>query len=190
MISQKNLNMPNVRVSFRDSVGAILLGIFVLTLFTGCLAKTGTHAPIDVFAEMHYSQSHRSQEPPRLQNPSGSVPIGGTDVELTLAEYKSLKNPIEMEPENSEIGVDLFRVNCSMCHGPLGKGDGPVGYKIAEGGYITPPDLTEATSVERSDGELFGLITKGVYVMPRFKGLLSADERWLLVRHIRELQGQ
>ena len=77
-----------------------------------------------------------------------------------------------------------------MCHGPLGRGDGPVGSKIAEGGYITPPDLTEATSVERSDGELFGLITKGVYVMPRFKGLLSADERWLLVRHIRELQGQ
>ena len=188
VISQKFLNIPIVRTRLGIPVGGILLGILVLTLFTGCLAKTGTHAPIDVFAEMHYSPGHRSQEPPRLQNPLGSIPIGGTDVELTLAEYQSLENPVETNPENSQIADDLFRVNCSMCHGPLGKGDGPVGYKIAQGGYITPPDLTESASVERSDGELFGLITKGVYVMPRFKGLLSADERWLLVRHIRELQ--
>ena len=112
------------------------------------------------------------------------------DTELTLAEYSSLENPKELNQNDRSVASELFRVNCSMCHGPLGKGDGPVGYKIGQGGYVIPPNLTEPTSIERSDGELFGLITKGVYVMPRFKGLLSADERWLLVGHIRGLQGQ
>ena len=190
VISQKDVNKPKSRNSFRTFIMSVVVGLMTISSLAGCLVKTGTYAPIDVFSEMHYSHSYRSQEPPRLQSPSGVVPIGGVDPELTLAEYASLENPKELNQDDRSVASELFRVNCSMCHGPLGKGDGPVGYKIGQGGYVIPPNLTEPTSIERSDGELFGLITKGVYVMPRFKGLLSADERWLLVGHIRGLQGQ
>lgn len=190
VISEHRKNFSGTGTLSWKICSSLCAGILVLTSLAGCLAKTGTHAPIDVFAEMHYGPGFRSQEPPRIDSPLGAVPISGSDMELTLEQYRSLENPIEVNQEALIEGAELFRVNCSMCHGPLGKGNGPVGFKIAQGGYVTPPNLTEPATNNRTDGEIFGLITKGVYVMPRFKGLLSSEDRWLLVQHIRELQGE
>ena len=56
--------------------------------------------------------------------------------------------------------------------------------------YVPVPDLTAETTVEKSDGDIYGILTNGVLVMPTFKNLLSAEDRWLLVDYVRELQGR
>ena len=50
-------------------------------------------------------------------------------------------------------------------------------------------NLTLDGTATRSDGDLYGILTNGINVMPTFKNLLSPSDRWVLVDYIRELQG-
>ena len=59
------------RVYLATLVGLGLLG-------AGCRNTPGY--VYDIFTEMHYSQSYRLQEPPRLLPPAQSVPVTGKEV--------------------------------------------------------------------------------------------------------------
>ncbi len=176
----------------------LFVGVLVLaTVGTSCLAKSGTYAPIDWAAEMHYSQSYRAQEPPRLASPPGAVPFKfASDTReftrepaISPAEYSDLTNPAMRSAGSSPAAAELFRVNCSMCHGTEGLGDGRVSAFLKAYDYVAAPDLTADATVTKSDGDIYGILTNGINVMPTFKNLLSPSDRWLLVDYIRELQG-
>ena len=151
---------------------------------------------MEIFTEMHYSQSFRSQEPERLLPPEGSVPITGKGIAYTPEEAKALTNPLLSSGQVLELGAQLYGVNCSMCHGLQGKGDGPVGAFLVKWGYGRPPDLTTALTQNRTDGDIFSIITftifnrPGISPMPDFGRLLTEDERWALVHHLRSLAGR
>ena len=51
----------------------IMSSIFMLFV-AGCGEPPPTY-PLDIFPEMHYNQSYKTQEPPALTAPSDSVPI-------------------------------------------------------------------------------------------------------------------
>lgn len=180
--------LPAKRISL-----LLLLTVGIFATF-GCLAKTGTHQPVDLFSEMHYNESIRSQEAPRLSAPAGAIPTTGKSVTLTLEQYAELQNPLQSssEPTNGET---LFTTNCVFCHGVNGTGDGPVSAKLINYGGIPAADLTGPATVRRSDGELFGLISQGgalqtQFGMPRYEAFLNSEDRWILVNHIRSLQGK
>jgi mono/diheme cytochrome c family protein len=149
--------------------------------------------PLDIFYEMHYSLSQRSQEPPRLYPPAGAVPVQGAELLRypTLEEYKDVAMPqvILQDPQALARGQALYQVNCSMCHGLQGKGDGKVKDFLVKV-YGSPPDLTAPQTAQRTDGDIFGIVTNGVFVMPTFKNLLSEEERWQVIRYLRTLQGR
>jgi len=73
--------------------------------------------------------------PPRA-NPQGSVPIYGSAAPgfaygraMTIGAVDSMSaisNPIPMDEESLRRGGQLYSINCSVCHGNLGAGDGPV----------------------------------------------------------------
>jgi putative copper export protein/mono/diheme cytochrome c family protein len=84
-------------------------------------------------------------------------------------------------------GANLFRNNCTSCHGPAGRGDGPLAKSLP-----TPPaDLTAAHLFGHSDGELFWWLGHGIegpdgsLVMPGFASTLDGDQRWNLIDYIR-----
>ena len=55
--------------------------------------ESGGHA-VEIFTEMHYQPSFRSQEGPRLLPPEGSVPVTGRELTYqSLGEYNSLNIP-------------------------------------------------------------------------------------------------
>lgn len=176
----------------------LFVGVLVLVITgTSCLAKSGTYAPIDWAAEMHYNQSYRAQEPPRLTSPSGAVPFKfASDTReftrepaISPAEYSDLTNPVTRSAASSSTAAEIFRVNCAMCHGNEGLGDGRVSEFLKAYDYVAAPDLTAEGTVTKSDGDIYGILTNGVNVMPTFKNLLSPSDRWLLVDYIRKLQG-
>ena len=182
----------------------VLLAVAALALViaaSGCLAKSGTYAPIDWAAEMHYTQTYRPQEPPRLDSPPGAVPFkfAGDERALTREphydseDFASLVNPRAGEaagnPGAAEA-AELFRWNCSHCHGMEGAGDGRVSAFLQAYNYVPVPDLTAEATVERTDGDIYGILSDGILVMPSFKNLLAAEDRWLLVDYVRELQGR
>lgn len=169
---------------------ALVMALTALALVAaGCVPKSGSNAPLDWAAEMHYSQTARSQEPPRLAAPAGAVPVTGREVGRSLVEWAGVPNPVPDTPQALALGAELYRVNCAMCHGLEGRGDGPMAPILQQSNYIAPPDLTGPVTTAKTDGDLFGIVTNGIVVMPKFRQLLTPEERWLIVHHVRALQG-
>ncbi len=100
-------------------------------------------------------------------------------------------------PYDARVASELFRVNCSVCHGPAGLGDGPIvphltspnSYYASSSGqpYARPPNLQE-TRANKDEKTVFAIITNGIVVMPKFGLLLTEEERWDLVRYIFDTQ--
>ena len=168
----------------------LLVGLAVFTLaLAGCLAKTGTYAPVDWAYEMHYAPSYRSQESPRLTSPDGAVPTTGREVVYTDEAYAAMPNPVPRTAESAARGKELYRVNCSFCHGPVGMGDGKVGRMLGA------PDITGEPTRSRPPGEIFRIVSQGGNAlsragMPRFRSLLSVEDRWLVVDYVMSLQSR
>lgn len=95
-----------------------------------------------------------------------------------------LTNPLPASPETLARGRRLFDIYCLTCHGASGMGDGQVGVKF---GFPVPP-LLDAAVVERPDGYLYGTIRDGGFVMPKYAEVMSPEERWAVVHHMRSLQ--
>jgi mono/diheme cytochrome c family protein len=52
----------------------------------------------------------------------------------------------QVKPTSPVSGAQMFKEYCAVCHGPSGKGDGPVATALK----VAPPDLT--TLAQRHDG--------------------------------------
>ena len=153
----------------------LLLAVVVGFLAAACgftLPGRGSY-PLDIFYEMHYQQSYKSNEPPRL--------IG---VEGAVAWFPAPRSTAF----ETNTGSYLFAVNCSMCHGAEGKGDGPVLNKMTAPPYnyepVVPTDLTGPPVTSMDAQGIEGFIISGIVVMPSFKKLLSSEERRLIAEYV------
>lgn len=183
-------------------IGLALVSLTVIVTAAAC-SSTNTY-PIDFFSEMHYQKSFRTGEPPRLDSPPGAVPITGGEPAYTFEEARDLENPLAGDPQARERGAGLFAVNCAVCHGPEGRGDGQMAaWWRARQGAVPPADLTSSVVANRTDGELYWILTNGftspenqvqypggLTNMPAFGKLLTPEERWALVSYMRQLQGR
>ena len=168
----------------------IIAAIAVLgILSTACFPKQGTY-PIEIFTEMHYSQSFKAQEPPRLDAVRGAEVFVslGTDSVLAMTERQERA----YEPV---IAAELFRVNCSVCHGLGGQGDGAINqyltaadsyYASQNDGQTYPPapNILESSRTKFTDDAFFAFISNGQNVMPIFRLLLSEEDRWDIVNYV------
>ena len=163
----------------RLGIGLLLLAVVVGMLASACgatLPGRGSY-PLDIFYEMHYQQSFKSHEPPRLSGVADAV-----------AWFPAPKSTAF----ETNTGSYLFAVNCSMCHGAEGKGDGPVLDKIVNTyGYqlldSIPPDLTSSQVKSMGVDGTQGFMVSGAVLMPSFKKLLNAQERRAIAEYIMTL---
>lgn len=136
--------------------------------------------------------SAKPQESPAPAAPD-SVPIVGGETlpapttELGMSEAKAaaaaIPNPVPVTAESLARGAYFYEINCLVCHGKQGKGDGPVGRKFVS---KSPVDLTEDYTQDQADGQLFFTITRGRAVMPFYRDALSPNERWDVVNYLKE----
>jgi mono/diheme cytochrome c family protein len=167
-----------------------LLALGALALLAAACAQpgqapgrsTGSY-PIDIFQEMHYNQSFKAQEPPRLAPPRDSVPVTGSEVPLpeTEVEADALVNPVQVTPAALERAAMLFQVNCAACHGLTAGGDGVVGQLFPPHGAVQPPAFGSDRVQALSPGAAYWVISLGEGFMPPFGSLLAPEDRWLLV---------
>ena len=152
--------------------------------------STGSY-PIDVFQEMHYNQTVKSQEPPRFLPPEGSYPVEGGYISVSdIENVAELSNPLAGNPLAMQRGALLFKQNCSVCHGLTADGDGYVGGVLSEYRVNRPPAFGDADGVlvirdtgttEVTPGEAYDSISGGKGFMPAFEPLLTEEDRWALV---------
>ena len=169
-----------------------------MTLKLPAFPESGSHA-IEIFTEMHYQPSYRSQEVPRLLPPVDSVPVTGKELRYASQEdYGTLEAPESLVSSYEAVESGrLYRTNCQVCHGGRLDGEGPIVGFMDRGPF--PADLTSDGVKGSTDGELFGFISGGgrqglaarsrglesASPMPEFRLLLSVEDRWKLVLFLR-----
>ena len=127
--------------------------------------------------------------------PQGSVPTNGTAVSALQVSYLAMPatldsiaalvtNPTPVTEASLRNGRMQYQINCAVCHGGAGAGDGTA----TKYGMIPMP-LTSDVTKGRSDGYLFAIMRNGRGAMPPYNRIEEMD-RWDVVNYIRGLQGR
>lgn len=168
------------------AVLAALLG--VLMVFAYDVIK------IDWVGFMEIQPSFDNQEQP-LAVPARSIPVEGAAYLPGMGEPV---NPVPADAISIARGAELYQINCKMCHGDAGHGDGTVAAFLVK---KKPTDLSSDDVQAKSDGSMFLTISNGIWnpnntlfpkrqfsgQMPPLNENLSVRERWDLVNYIRTL---
>jgi len=115
--------------------------------------------------------------------PVGSIPVGGVETLVDREDVAEVLPPYPLGPDAAARGRAIFALHCTPCHGPEGKGDGPVSKKFPEA-----PNLRHSSICKRSDGFLYGTLTAGGRAMPTMRDGTTSRDRWDTVAFVRSLQ--
>lgn len=115
-------------------------------------------------------------------------PALATTFEVPIAapgELSGPLNPLRNDTAAIPAGQRLYVQNCTTCHGPSGRGDGPAALALNP----RPADFTNhMTAGKHTDGQVFLWIKDGYRsgsAMPAWGGRLSDTEIWQLVSYLR-----
>jgi mono/diheme cytochrome c family protein len=170
-------------------VGLIML---VTLASSACAVQESNTYPVEIFSEMHYSQSFRMQEPPRL------APLADSVVFKSAGDSSQTYNVPDKQERayDPAIAGNLYRVNCSVCHGVSGLGDGKAVrhitssssfYATNEGTpYKAPPNLVDSAANRLNQREVMFSFISGWNgpVMPEFGKLLTEEDIRDIVNYI------
>jgi len=130
-------------------------------------------------------------------NPQGSVPVTGVTLAswevsyspspATVDSMSRLANPVAPDARSLANGHRLYQVNCAVCHGDAGDGNGPLRQLSPMYGFAPP--VNGAPTQARSDGYIWGVLRNGRGLMGSFNRVSEA-ERWDVVNYVRGLQGR
>lgn len=153
---------------------AVLFGI--LLLFTYDIIK------IEWPSFMEIQPSYRPMENP-LPVPEQSIPIDGP---IAIPGLGAPENPMPADEASIARGQQLFVINCQMCHGVTGQGNGPIAPFLLD---FKPANLTSDVVQSKSDGSIFLTISNGLEGrMPALNENLTVSERWDVVNFMRTLK--
>lgn len=135
---------------------------------------------IPFLSQMVNQNSIAYEQGPRLAAPAQAVPVQGPAV----IAGQPASEPVPATTASLQRGQVLFGINCVLCHGQDGTGNGPIG------GYFTPSpaDLTGEYVKSLSDDAIFMTITEGRGVMLGLAENLSPADRWDVVNYVRSLE--
>lgn len=130
-----------------------------------------------------------------LWAPEGSVPrtesgVLPWDLKNTLDDYNKSKEitTSPLKPENREKdlerGQKMYEINCAVCHGVKGDGQGSI---VQSGAYSGVPNYTER---EISVGSVYHVIMYGKNAMGAYAPQLKPEDRWRVAEYVMEFKNQ
>jgi mono/diheme cytochrome c family protein len=167
-----------------------------LGLTTACSWFTDFKQQPSVGPWQHFSTDSAANKGFR-GNPAASVPTTGSTVPAYAISYSILpatadsfnviRNPVPPDARSIANGHKYYAINCAVCHGDAGDGDGYL--KQANPMYGFSPSLTMDVTKNRTDGWIWGHIRNGGPLMPPYNRIEDMD-RWDVVNYVRGLQGK
>ena len=134
----------------------------------------------DWFSTMSRTPQIQPHEEPPMLPPEGAIALDGMPA-FDLATAGELVNPIAQDAISVARGDAAFTDFCVVCHGPGGRGGGPIADQ-----YPAIPALNTGRLGDFSDGYLFALISQGRGLMPGYSRIRS-QERWDIVNFLRTI---
>lgn len=177
----------------------IIATIVIIGLSLQSCDRDKNNPGYDYFPDMAYSLAYETYAPnPNfVDRKTLSAPVEGTvsreaenypykknDADLIKA--AKMKDPFDEDTVNLARGKVVFQNVCLQCHGE--KADGK-GYLYTSGKYTYPPaSLISQKTINRTDGEMYHIITVGFGIMPPHQIIVRPDDRWKAILYVRSLQ--
>lgn len=149
-------------------------GLALLTIAILLLAYDVVEIPFPTQMDSQVSLAYL--EGPRRAAPAAAVPVQGP----ALIAGQPASQALPAGPDSRQRGAILFGINCALCHGDKGQGNGP----LAPHFEPSPADLSGEEVQNLSDDVLFQVISLGRGTMPALYENLSPAERWDIVNYL------
>lgn len=159
-----------LRSAGRPLARAVGLALLLASLAAGCdnMANQPKINPYEVY--------HDSPHPLLpMRNPPGTVARG---------QRSGPPPPPPVTMALLERGRQRFDIDCSVCHGFAGFGDG----MVVQRGFPAPPSYHIERLRNAPIQHFYDVITNGYGVMYSYAQRVSPEDRWAIVAYIRALQ--
>jgi mono/diheme cytochrome c family protein len=122
--------------------------------------------------------------------PAGSMARGKYIYPLSDSDYEKsaslITDPFTFTKDEIEgEGKNLFTVNCAICHGE--KGDGQ-GYLVQINKFPPPPSYLSEPLLSLAEGKRYHTLMFGKNMMGSYASQLNHRERWLVLSYVKSLQ--
>ena len=95
-----------------------------------------------------------------------------------------LPEQLELTQEFLDRGQERYDINCSVCHGYTGYGNG----MVVQRGFKQPTSYHDDRLVGSDLGYFYEVMTKGFGVMSSYSYQVKPEDRWAIAAYIRTLQ--
>jgi hypothetical protein len=92
--------------------------------------------------------------------------------------------PVEINEQLLNRGEERYNINCAICHGKTGAGNGIV----TQYGLVAVANFHDERLRIMPDGQIFSTITNGKNTMGAYGPQIAVEDRWAIVAYIRALQ--
>ena len=92
--------------------------------------------------------------------------------------------PLKVTKALVQRGQERFNINCAVCHGPVGLGNGVT----TQFGLSGVANFHDARIKTMPDGQIFNTITLGKNTMGAYGSNISVEDRWAIISYIRALE--
>ena len=122
--------------------------------------------------------------------PAGSIARGKYLYPLADTEYAKAATAITdpfifTKEEIAGEGKHLFTVNCAICHGEKGNGQG---HLVEINKFPPPPSYLTEPLLSKPEGQRYHTLMYGKGMMGSYASQLNHRERWLVLSYVRSLQ--
>ena len=157
--------------------GAVVLLIIaggILTLFAADIIR------IPFPSQMIDQESIAPQQGPRLAAPVSAVPIQGS----IIVNGQPSIGPIATSESSVQRGKIFFSMDCELCHGATGAGNGKISVFLDK----KPANLSSDQIQSLEDEDIYMVIMQGFGTMPRMAERLNPQDAWDVVNYVRTLK--
>ena len=157
--------------------------------------KVKAQAPSDFFADGRGGRAHVAGTIPLGYEEPGSTMSGPYDAVIfsgSEAYADTGKNgtnwgnglPFTATMATLERGRERYRIQCAVCHGETGAGNG-IATKY---GLVGVANLNQQRLRDMSDGEIYNTVANGKNTMLGYGSVIQVPDRWAIVAYVRALQ--
>lgn len=123
---------------------------------------------------------------------NGEAPFyyANTEEDRLRCEAEMVRNPFKITKSGLARAKSLYEVQCGICHGKKGDGQGDL-VTVPDSKYpVQPKNLIGDDMIAAGNGRYYFAIMYGKNLMGGYADKLSFEERWQVIHYIRSLQAQ